>query len=69
MKKTDKISYLQKSSSELQKELLDLRKKLVETKAKLAMGNLKDTSQLKKIRYTISLINSQIKVSQNDTQK
>ncbi len=69
MKKTDKISYLQKSSSELQKELLDLQKKLVETKAKLAMGNLKDTSQLKKIRYTIALIKSQIKFANNDAKK
>ena len=60
MKKTDKISYRQKSPAELQKLLVDLRKKLVENRAKLLTGNQKDTSVFKKIKYEISLITTLI---------
>ena len=60
MKKTDKISYRQKSPAELQKLLSDLKKKLVENKAKLLTGNQKDTSVFKKIKYEISFISTLI---------
>lgn len=56
MKKTDKISYRQKSPDELKKDLVDLRKKFVESKAKFATGNQTDTSVFKKIKKQISLI-------------
>lgn len=61
MKKTDKISYRQKSPAELHQLLIDLKKKLVENKAKLLTGNQKDTSVFKKIKYEISLISTLIK--------
>lgn len=60
MKKTDKMSYRQKSSLELQKSLADLHKKLVETKVKHLMGNQKDTSQINKIKYEIALVSTLI---------
>lgn len=60
MKKTDKISYRQKSPVELEKLLVDLKKKLVENKAKLLTGNQKDTSVFKKIKYEISFISTLI---------
>ena len=66
MKKTDKISYRQKSSEELLKNLLDLRKKFIETKAKHGTGNLKDTSVFSKIKYEISLISTLIQEKKND---
>ncbi len=56
MKKTDKISYRQKSPEELKKSLVDLRKSFVETKAKFATGNQSDTSVFKKIKKQIALI-------------
>lgn len=56
MKKTDKISYRQKSTAELQKIVSDLRTKLVETKVKLLTGNQKDTSVFRKIKYELALI-------------
>ena len=65
MKKTDKISYRQKPLEELSKELLQLKNSLVEAKAKLAMGNLKDTSVIKKTKYQISLLNTLLKEKQN----
>lgn len=66
MKKTDKISYRQKSTEELTKNLLDLRKKIIETKAKSATGNQKDTSVFSKIKYEISLISTLIQEKKND---
>ena len=60
MKKTDKISYRQKSPEELLKLLADQKKKLVETRAKHLTGNLKDTSVFKKINYEISFISTLI---------
>ena len=68
MKKTDKISYRQKSVEELYKNLLDLRKKFIETKAKQATGNQKDTSVFAKIKYEISLISTLIQEKKNDKQ-
>jgi ribosomal protein L29 len=68
MKKTDKISYRQKSTEELLKNLLDLRKKFIETKAKSATGNQKDTSVFSKIKYEISLISTLIQEKKNDKQ-
>ena len=56
MKKTDKISYRQKSPQELKKDLIDLKKSLIETKAKLATGNQSDTSVFKKIKRQIALV-------------
>lgn len=64
MKKTDKISYKQKSLSELQKNLSELQKKLVELHIKHSTGNLKDTSLLAKVRYEIALTRTLIKNSQ-----
>lgn len=61
MKKTDKISYRQKSKAELQKLLIDLKKKLVETKAKHLTGNQKDTSVFKKLNYEISFVSTLLK--------
>ena len=64
MKKTDKISYHQKSKAELIKLSADLKKKLVETRTKHLTGNQKDTSVFKKINYEIALVSTLIK--QND---
>jgi ribosomal protein L29 len=61
MKKTDKISYRQKSPAELKKLISDLGKKLVDNKSKLTTGNLKDTSVLKKIRYEIAYVKTLIR--------
>ncbi len=58
MKKTDKISYRQKSPEELKKILVDLKKSLVETKSKFYTGNQKDTSVFKKIKHEIALIST-----------
>lgn len=60
MKKTDKISYRQKSPSELTKLLSDLNKKLVETRIKHHTGNQKDTSLIRKIKYEIALVSTLI---------
>ena len=68
MKKTDKISYRQKSTEELSKNLLDLRKKFIEAKAKSGTGNQKDTSVFSKIKYEISLISALIQEKKNDKQ-
>ena len=62
MKKTDKISYREKTNSELQKMLSQLYHELVELKSKHAMGNLKDTSQIKKVRYQVAFINTLLKL-------
>ena len=64
MKKTDKISYRQKTAVELQKMLLDLKTKLVETKAKHLNGNQKDTSVFRKIKHEIAFISTIL--TQND---
>jgi ribosomal protein L29 len=61
MKKTDKISYKQKTLSELQKNLAEVQKKLVELHIKHSTGNLKDTSLLAKARYEIAFIKTLIK--------
>jgi len=66
MKKTDKISYRQKSPAELQKSLFDLRKELMETNAKFANGNQKDTSVFKKIRNQIALIKTLLSQTKNE---
>jgi ribosomal protein L29 len=66
MKKTDKISYRQKSQPELKKNLIDLRKSFVETKAKFATGNQTDTSVFKKIKKQISLIITLLSESNNE---
>ena len=66
MKKTDKIAYRQKTIVELKKALTEARKKFVESKTKLAVGNLKDTSVFKKIRYEIALILTLIKEKENE---
>ncbi len=68
MKKTDKISYRQKSSEELTKNLSDLRNKLVETKAKLASGTQKDTSVFEKIKYEIAYISTLLTEKEHDKQ-
>ncbi len=60
MKKTDKITLREKSAEELNKLLSDTQKQLVESKAKLALGNLKDSSLVGKLRYQIALIKTLI---------
>ena len=60
MKKTDKMSYRQKSSSELSQVLVDLQKRLVETRLKLLTGNRKDTSAISKIKYEIAYVSTLI---------
>lgn len=67
MKKTDKISYRQKSPKELQKDLFDLKKSLIEAKAKLATGNLTDTSVFTKIKRQVALVLTLL--SQNKDEK
>lgn len=66
MKKTDKISYRQKSVEELNKILFDNKKNAVEARAKQANGNLKDTSVFKKIKYEIALVSTLIKEKSNE---
>ena len=66
MKKTDKISYRQKSIEELNKILFENKKNMVEARAKQATGNLKDTSVFKKIKYEIALISTLIKEKSNE---
>ena len=66
MKKTDKISYRQKSVEELNKILFETKKNAVESRAKQATGNLKDTSVFKKIKYEIALISTLIKEKSNE---
>jgi ribosomal protein L29 len=60
MKKTDKITLREKSAQELQKTLADTQKQLVESKAKFALGNLKDSSLIGKLKYQIALIKTLI---------
>jgi len=60
MKKTDKMSYRQKSSQELTVALADLQKKLVETRLKHLTGNQKDTSVIRKIKYEIAYVSTLI---------
>jgi len=60
MKKTDKMSYRQKSSQELVSALADLQKKLVETRLKHLTGNQKDTSVIRKIKYEIAYVSTLI---------
>ena len=66
MKKTDKISYRQKTEQELRKNLMDLRKSLIEAHAKYGTGNQKDTSVFKKIKYEISLISTLLSQKTNE---
>jgi len=66
MKKTDKIAYRQKTTSELIKNLSDLRKNLVEVQAKYSTGNQKDTSVFKKIKYEIALISTILASKSNE---
>ncbi len=65
MKKTDKISYHQKSPAELKTALADLKKKYLETKSKHYLGNQKDTSVFKKMRYEMALITTLLKKHEN----
>jgi len=66
MKKTDKISYRQKSPEELKKNLIDLRKNLIEINAKYATGNQKDTSVFKKTKEQIALILTLLNENNNE---
>ncbi|MBU1088923.1 50S ribosomal protein L29 [Patescibacteria group bacterium] len=61
IKKTDKIAYRQKSIEQLKAELLLIRKKLAQDCFKLSMGQIKDTSVIKKSKYMISFISTLIK--------
>ncbi|MDP4009836.1 MAG: 50S ribosomal protein L29 [Candidatus Shapirobacteria bacterium] len=66
MKKTDKISYRQKSVAELQKLLSNSKKNLVESRMKFHTGNQKDTSIFKKIKYEIVYILTLLKEKENE---
>ncbi len=66
MKKTDKISYRQKSPDELKKDLLDLRKNLIETNAKYATGNQKDNSVFTKVKRQIALVLTLLSEKENE---
>jgi ribosomal protein L29 len=68
MKKTDKISYHQKSPAELKTALADLKKKYLETKSKQYLGNQKDTSVFKKMRYEMALIATLLKKHETSNQ-
>jgi ribosomal protein L29 len=61
MKKTDKMSYRQKTKEELVKLLSDLKNKLVETRIKHLTGSQKDTSVFRKIKYEIAFISTILK--------
>ncbi|MBU4210315.1 50S ribosomal protein L29 [Patescibacteria group bacterium] len=63
IKKTDKIAYRQKSIEQLKAELLLIRKKLAQDCFKLSMGQIKDTSVIKKSKYMISFISTLINES------
>lgn len=69
MKKSDKITYQQKSISELKQQLSSVRRQLIEARIKQSSGKIKDTSALKKLKYQISLILTLITQKQNDSQK
>jgi len=66
MKKTDKISYRQKSQEELKKDLINLRKGLIESKTKLATGNQSDTSVFKKVKRQIALTLTLLSETKNE---
>lgn len=66
MKKTDKISYIQKSPEELKKDLVDLRKSLIESNAKYATGNQKDSSIFKKTKRQIALVLTLLSQNKNE---
>ena len=66
MKKTDKISYRQKSSDELKKDRLELRKSLIETTAKYATGNQKDSSVFVKTKRKIALVLTLLSEKENE---
>ena len=66
MKKTDRISYREKTGEELIKILGDKRKTLVETKVKHVAGNQKDTSVFEKIKYEISYISTLLTEKKHD---
>ena len=68
MKKTDKISYRQKSPEELKKGLIDLKKSLIETRAKVATGNQSDTSVFKKVKRQVALTLTLLSENKNEKQ-
>ncbi len=65
IKKSDKIAYLQKTKKVLETELQKAQKKLVATRIKVRLGQEKDHSKLKKIRYEIALIKTILKIKLN----
>ncbi|HPD44559.1 MAG TPA: 50S ribosomal protein L29 [Candidatus Woesebacteria bacterium] len=66
MKKTDKIAYRQKTKTELEQLLQEARKKYLESKSKFAIGNLKNTSLFKKMRYEIAFIKTLLKEKKDE---
>lgn len=60
MKKSDKISWSEKSHAELAKALVDIRRQMTESRIKQTTGTLKDTSVFKKLKYQVSLISTLI---------
>lgn len=68
MKKSDKITYRQKTLLQLFLQLSDLRLQFNQLKAKQSTGKLKDSSLFKKTRYQIALIKTLITQKQNEPQ-
>lgn len=60
MKKSDKIAYQQQDVATLAKKISDLQAKLLEYRSKQQLGNLKDTSVFKKVKYEITFIKTLI---------
>jgi len=60
MKKSDKIAYRQQDIAPLTKKISELQAKLLEHRSKQQLGNLKDTSVFKKVKYEIAFIKSLI---------
>ena len=69
MKKSDKITYHQKTISELEKDLLSFQKQLIEARIKHSNGQLKDSSVLKKLKYQITLSLTLISQKKNESKQ
>jgi ribosomal protein L29 len=66
MKKSDKISYHQKTIAELEALFVSAQKKLIESRIKHSNGQLKDSSVFKKLKYEMALILTIISKKQNE---
>lgn len=67
IKKTIKIAYQQKNKKDLLSRLLEIQKELVELRIKVTLGQEKNHSQIKKLKYEISFIKTILKQKLNET--